>query len=412
MAAVVLAILLDHALIGAEIAKPGFKNTDPRPVHRLSAHTEDGPDRWVIALDEVAWSDGGRPVRFERIPDQTSLAALRGWMAAAESTSGPAPSLVLYDESGNDSDMSRAVATREVVVTLSRGTSPQSVALALGAEYKGELAYAPGTHRFLAVTALEALNAAETLYKHAGIVAVRPQIARWREPTAVPDDPLYKDQWHLRNTGQADGPNDLDLNVESAWDTVRGRGVVIGIVDSGLIADHPDLSTNVQEDLGYDFRDGDDDPSPFLGMPNTFYYYKMRALSGVGDSAFSETINVRTYSQYEAWKDGHRIATDAPEDEDSDDDKIPLFLEYALDLNPRHVSTGGLPRVDYADGQVILRYFRARNDLQYQVEESADLNTWSPVGVVQEADVLGLFITAALDLPASGRHFLRLVVSE
>jgi subtilisin-like proprotein convertase family protein len=268
MAAVVLAILLDHALIGAEIAKPGFKNTDPRPVHRLSAHTEDGPDRWVIALDEVAWSDGGRPVRFERIPDQTSLAALRGWMAVAESTIGPAPSLVLYDESGNDSDMSRAVATREVVVTLSRGTSPQSVALALGAEYKGELAYAPGTHRFLAVTALEALNAAETLYKHAGIVAVRPQIARWREPTAVPDDPLYKDQWHLRNTGQADGPNDLDLNVESAWDTVRGRGVVIGIVDSGLIADHPDLSTNVQEDLGYDFRDGDDDPSPFLGMPN------------------------------------------------------------------------------------------------------------------------------------------------
>ena len=32
--------------------------------------------------------------------------------------------------------------------------------------------------------------------------------------------------------------------------------------------DHPDLAENVRTDLGYDFRDEDDDPSPFLGTPD------------------------------------------------------------------------------------------------------------------------------------------------
>ena len=63
-------------------------------------------------------------------------------------------------------------------------------------------------------------------------------------------DPLYVDQWHLKNTGQFGGMPGEDLNVEPAWDqcgtegTCRGEGVVIAIVDGGTQVKHPDIEAN------------------------------------------------------------------------------------------------------------------------------------------------------------------------
>ncbi len=62
----------------------------------------------------------------------------------------------------------------------------------------------------------------------------------------VPNDPLFGDQWHLRNTGQA-GPDGVpgkageDLNVVMAWNYATGTGVRIAIVDDGLDVNHEDL---------------------------------------------------------------------------------------------------------------------------------------------------------------------------
>jgi subtilisin family serine protease len=48
---------------------------------------------------------------------------------------------------------------------------------------------------------------------------------------AAPDDPLYSDQW---------GPQ--QVRAEQAWSTSTGSGTIIGVVDSGVDFDHPDLA--------------------------------------------------------------------------------------------------------------------------------------------------------------------------
>lgn len=59
--------------------------------------------------------------------------------------------------------------------------------------------------------------------------------------TRLPSDPGFPNQWHLRNTVMAAA----DANVEGAWNAGwTGQGVVIGVVDGGVYATHPDLAAN------------------------------------------------------------------------------------------------------------------------------------------------------------------------
>jgi kexin len=86
----------------------------------------------------------------------------------------------------------------------------------------------------------------------------------WKIPNkrAVPNDPLYGDQWHLKNTGQGGGLVGADVRIEDAWDTYRGAGVVIGVVDDGLEEAHPDLSANVLAGQGWNYSTGTSNPGP------------------------------------------------------------------------------------------------------------------------------------------------------
>ena len=85
------------------------------------------------------------------------------------------------------------------------------------------------------------------------------------EAYSITNDPFLERQWHLVNYGQEVGnPNfgfefgtvDEDINIEKAWDSYTGSGVIIAIVDSGVQLDHPDLMDNLREDLGLDLVDG------------------------------------------------------------------------------------------------------------------------------------------------------------
>lgn len=87
-----------------------------------------------------------------------------------------------------------------------------------------------------------------------------------RFPRSLPDDPLFSQQWHLLNEGTSGGGTGIDLNVASIWDFAGGAGlgtgVVLGIVDSGVQYNHPDLLQNYRPDLSYDFLADDADPQP------------------------------------------------------------------------------------------------------------------------------------------------------
>ena len=97
-----------------------------------------------------------------------------------------------------------------------------------------------------------------------GVAAAFPLVARQQQPRFIPNDPMFANQWHLRNTGQS-GVAGNDARVTTAWDSVRGNGVVIGIVDDGLQHTHPDLSANYSSSLSYDFNFNDPDPNPGTG---------------------------------------------------------------------------------------------------------------------------------------------------
>ncbi|MBT7487523.1 MAG: S8 family serine peptidase, partial [Rhodospirillales bacterium] len=81
--------------------------------------------------------------------------------------------------------------------------------------------------------------------------AIAPQVV----PQVIPGDSGFGSQWHLVNTSYPG----VDVNVTDVWDDYQGNGVVVGVVDTGIDYNHPDLNTNYRFDLDYDARSGDSD---------------------------------------------------------------------------------------------------------------------------------------------------------
>jgi subtilisin family serine protease len=81
-------------------------------------------------------------------------------------------------------------------------------------------------------------------------------------------DPLLPNQWHIQNTGQNAFSTTLpvagnDMNVAGAWTAgYSGKGVKVGVVDSGLEAAHEDLAANVDLSHSLNFLTGTNNPTP------------------------------------------------------------------------------------------------------------------------------------------------------
>ena len=83
----------------------------------------------------------------------------------------------------------------------------------------------------------------EQLRQDPNIEFAEPDRIMW--PTAIPNDPGYKLQWHYSE--QKSG-----INLPQAWDiTTGGSEVIVAVIDTGVRFDHPDLMNNLLP--GYDF---------------------------------------------------------------------------------------------------------------------------------------------------------------
>ncbi|MCO6453974.1 MAG: S8 family serine peptidase, partial [Pirellulaceae bacterium] len=112
-----------------------------------------------------------------------------------------------------------------------------------------------------------------------------------------PNDPLFPDQWHLKNVGQSGGLPGADANVVGVWDSYLGDGVVIAIVDDGLQYTHPDLKGRYRPDLSYDYVGGDPDPQPeFLGDPRLENSHGT-AVAGVAAATGNNSLGVTGVAQ-------------------------------------------------------------------------------------------------------------------
>jgi len=100
------------------------------------------------------------------------------------------------------------------------------------------------------------------LQSNGEIEVAYPLLERQHYPRWTPNDPYFSNQWHLQNTGQDNGVSGEDVNITGAWNSVRGTGVVIGVVDDGLEWDHDDLKANYESTLDYDYCNYDTDPNP------------------------------------------------------------------------------------------------------------------------------------------------------
>lgn len=76
-------------------------------------------------------------------------------------------------------------------------------------------------------------------------------------------DPLFGDQWHLKNTGQNGATSGQDAGLNAAWDAgYSGKDVLIQIVDDGVEHGHTDFAGKYVAAASFDFNGKDSNPTP------------------------------------------------------------------------------------------------------------------------------------------------------
>jgi subtilisin family serine protease len=176
----------------------------------------------------------------------------------------------------------------EVIVKFLDSASKATVAAAGGQMIKS-FAGGEGRVQHVKLNKGETVEAALERYRHNPAV-------EYAEPNyiyqlaAIPNDTQFTSLWGLRNTGQTvngiGGTADVDIDAPEAWDITTGSSnVIIGVIDTGIAYDHPDLAVNIWKNpgetpndridndgnglvddvFGYDFRSGDSDPMDPLG---------------------------------------------------------------------------------------------------------------------------------------------------
>ena len=116
----------------------------------------------------------------------------------------------------------------------------------------------------------------EMLRNDPAVEYAEPNFRRYSR-TVVPNDPLFGQQWGLRNTGQANffagGPAGVaggDLNLVEAWDAnndgmadrVGIPGVIVAVIDDAVEITHPDLAPNIVQGHNFIACQDPNNPAP------------------------------------------------------------------------------------------------------------------------------------------------------
>ncbi|HMN95345.1 MAG TPA: S8 family serine peptidase [Phycisphaerales bacterium] len=177
-------------------------------------------------------------------PDLAQAGANRGAGAGA----APAPGLwigpVMLDEHGGP-----IIPLPEILVGFAEGVGPVQAAAIVAGLGVGEIVefdYQPGNIHLVRSAHSDGFAAIESV----NVLADHPLVA-WAEcdmvlrgyPSAVPNDPLYSNQWFHHNTGGGGAVADIDVNTQPAWDLGYGSpSVIIAILDDGIQQNHPDIN--------------------------------------------------------------------------------------------------------------------------------------------------------------------------
>ncbi|HTF81693.1 MAG TPA: S8 family serine peptidase, partial [Cytophagales bacterium] len=143
----------------------------------------------------------------------------------------------------------------------------EKLAQLTGAEIVGQNAFMPEWYTLAASkeSSGNALELANQFYESGLFLEAAPDFMQNYGEACV-NDPLFPQQWNLRNTGQL-GTSGNDIRACSAWNTTTGSSsIVIAVVDQGIQLNHPDLLNLAS--LSYDTHTGTS-PSQIRGNHGT-----------------------------------------------------------------------------------------------------------------------------------------------
>ncbi len=85
-----------------------------------------------------------------------------------------------------------------------------------------------------------------------------------------PNDTRYSEMWGLNNIGQSGGKIDADIDAPEAWNIATGSSnIIVGVIDTGVDYNHPDLRNNMWKNPGETPGDGaDNDGNGFIDDVN------------------------------------------------------------------------------------------------------------------------------------------------
>ncbi len=144
--------------------------------------------------------------------------------------------------------------------------TPAADVFALRASVGGNVA-----HRFSSIGAelwnvsgIGVPDAVARLKSSRGVVYAEPNYLVHADDV-FPDDPRFGTQWGLHNIGQSGGTVDADIDAPEAWTFETGSDVLVGVIDTGVDWDHPDLAANIFVNPG-EIADNhlDDDQNGFI----------------------------------------------------------------------------------------------------------------------------------------------------
>ncbi|WP_299804529.1 S8 family serine peptidase [uncultured Shewanella sp.] len=91
---------------------------------------------------------------------------------------------------------------------------------------------------------LDVEQAIEIIRRHPAVKYAEPNYVV--KVIGTPDEPSFESLWAMNNTGQVGGSAGADIDAVEAWDVTTGDSdVVVGVIDSGVDYNHPDLAANM-----------------------------------------------------------------------------------------------------------------------------------------------------------------------
>ena len=86
------------------------------------------------------------------------------------------------------------------------------------------------------------LDVAAALQESADVEYAEPEMIEHLPGRIRPTDPQYPRQWQWHNDGSLGGQAQADVRAETAWESGRGAGVRVAVIDNGFDVEHVDLS--------------------------------------------------------------------------------------------------------------------------------------------------------------------------